>query len=102
DRGQPSDGVSTSATARSAPRAADRRMSSYRAGLHPDAPQCAVHGRPLLPLGGELRPAFFRDPVVLAPAAVLGRAPFRRDITSALEPVQQGIEHAVSPLEVPA
>ena len=43
----------------------------------------------MLPLGGELRPAFFRDPVVLTPAAVLGRGPLRRDKTLALEAVQQ-------------
>ena len=50
----------------------------------------------------ELRPAFSRDPVVLAPAAVFGRGPLRRDETLALEPVEHGIEHAVGPLQVPA
>src|SRR5439155_23923302 len=102
DREGPSGGVSMSATARFAPRAVDRRTSSYCACLHPDSPQCAVHGLPLLPLGGELRSAFFRDPVVLAPAAVLGRAPLRRDITLALEPVQHGIQHPVGPLQMSA
>ena len=43
-----------------------------------------------------------RDPVVLTPAAVLGRGPLRRDMTLALEPVQHRIEHAVGPLQVPA
>ena len=60
-----------------------------------------VHGLPLLALGCELRPAVSRDPVVLTPAAVLGRRPLRRDMTLALEPVQHGIEHAVGPLQVP-
>ena len=69
---------------------------------HPDAPQGSVHGLPLLPLGGELRPAFFGDPVVLAPAAVLGRRPLRDDMSLALESVQHRIEHAVGPLQVPA
>jgi len=49
-------------------------------------------------MGGELRPAFIRDSVVLALAAALGRSPFRRDMTLALEPVQHGIQHAVGPL----
>ena len=64
--------------------------------------QGAVHDLPLLPLRRELRPAFFRDPVVLAPAAALGRGPLRRDVALALEPVQHRIEHAVGPLQVPA
>ena len=68
--------------------AVDRRRSSYRACLHPDTPEGAVDSLPLLPLGSELRPAFSRDPVVLALAAALGRGPLRRDMTLALEPVQ--------------
>src|ERR1044072_7995680 len=45
---------------------------------------------PLRPRRGELRPAFFRDPVVLAPAAVLRRGPLRRDMALTLEAVQHG------------
>src|SRR6185436_11921605 len=92
----------TPATARFAPRAVDRRRSSYCALRHPDTPQGTVHGLPLLSLGCELRPAFSSDPVVLTPAAVLGGGPLRRDMTLALKPVEHGIEHAVGPLQVPA
>src|SRR5207248_8180611 len=90
------------ATPRFGLRAADRRRSSYGARLHSDSPQCAVNGLPLLPLDGELGPAFFRDPVVLAPAAALGRVPLRRHITLAFETMQHGIQHAVGPLQVSA
>src|SRR5262249_40016739 len=98
----PAGGVGTSATARSAPRAVDRRMSSYGAHLHPDPTQSAVHGPPLLPLRSELRPAFFSNPVVLAPAAAVRCGPFRCAVTLALEAMQDRIEHSVGPLEVPA
>src|SRR5262249_57548753 len=100
DREAPSGGASMYATARFALRAADRQTSSYCARLHPDSPQCAVDGFPLLPLGGELCSAFFRDPVVLAPAATLGRVPLRHDITLALETMHHGIQHAVGPLQL--
>ena len=40
-------------------------------------------------MGRELCAAFFRDPVVLPPAAALGGGPLRRDITLALKAVEQ-------------
>src|SRR5439155_25082480 len=98
----PAGGAGTPATARFAPRAVDRRRSSYCARPHPDTPQGTVHGLPLLPLGGELRPAFSRDPVVFAPAAALGCGPLCRHMALALETVQHGIQHAVGPLQVSA
>src|SRR4029453_1223429 len=68
----------------------------------PNTPRGPVYDLPLLPLGCELRPALARDPVVLTPAAVLGRGPLRCNLTLAFEPVQTWIEHAVGPLQVPA
>src|SRR5688500_323356 len=85
---RPADGAGTCATEQFDPRGVDRRRPSYCARLHPDPAQGAVYGLPLLTLGGELRAAFFCDPVVLPPASVLRCRPLRRDITLALEPVQ--------------
>src|SRR5205814_672937 len=80
NRERPADGADMRAIARFAPRAIDRRRSSYRARLHPDPPQRTVHGLPLLPLRGQLCPASLDAPVVLPPAAGLGRRPLRRDM----------------------
>src|SRR6185436_5304441 len=92
----------TPATARSDPRAVDRPRPSCRARLHPEPAEGTVHDLPLLALRRELSPAFASDSVVLALAAAFGRGPLRGDETLALEAVQNRIEHAVGPLEVPA
>ena len=61
-----------------------------------------MHHLPLLSLHRQVSPAAFGNPVVLAPTALIGLAPTRRDMSLALEPVQDGIEHAVGPLQMPA
>src|SRR5262245_7489052 len=68
----------------------------------PDAPQRGVHRLPLPPFLGELIPPLRRDPVVLAAAAAPRNLPPRLDVAEPLEPVQNGVEHPVSPLQVPA
>jgi len=68
----------------------------------PDAAQRSVHRLPLPAFLGELNPSGGRDPVVLATTAALCDFPPRFDVAESLEPMQNGIEHAVGPLHVAA
>ncbi len=68
----------------------------------PDSFQGRVYRLPLLALLGEPSPALGRDPVVLATATALSDFPPGLDVAEPLEPMENRVKHAVSPLDFSA
>ena len=68
----------------------------------PDLVEHPADDRPLPAMVGERRRALRAEAIVLARPAAGRLPPFGVDVAEPLEPVQQGVEHAVAPLEFAA
>ena len=72
------------------------------AATGPDLVEDTADDRPLPAMVGERGRALRAQAIVLARAAAGQLPPFRVDVAETLEPVQEGVEHAVAPLELTA
>src|SRR5215211_4245181 len=66
----------------------------------PGVLESARYDLPLAALLGEDVSAFRSDAVVSAPPGALRRVPSRLDVAEPVQPVKQGIEHAIRPLQL--